>query len=121
ERRQPRAVSAHVRVVRSAKAPAQAAGAVALGDQQPLVGGVERLRVAELQPVERLEPHRCSSRSTYFASTSTSRLTSSPGPSSPSVVTSSVCGTSATAKPASASAATVSDTPSTVIEPFSTV
>ena len=39
---------------------------------------------------------------------------------SPSVVAASVCGTSATAKPASSSAATVSETPSTVIEPFST-
>ena len=39
-----------------------------------------------------------SSRSTYFASTSTSRLTASPGESPPRVVTSSVCGTSATEK-----------------------
>ena len=37
-----------------------------------------------------------------------------------SVVASSVCGTSATANASSASSATVSDTPSTVIEPFST-
>ena len=80
--------------------------AAALGDQQPLVAGVARLGVAEREPVERLEPHRGSSRSTYFASTSTSRLTSSPGSSAPSVVTASVCGTSATAKPSSSSAAT---------------
>ena len=36
--------------------------------------------------------------STYFASTSASRLTRSPGPSPPSVVTASVCGTSETEK-----------------------
>ena len=60
------------------------------------------------------------SRSTYFASTSTSRFTERPGPSSPSVVAVSVCGTSATANASSYSSATVSDTPSTVIEPFST-
>ena len=40
-----------------------------------------------------------SSRSTYFASTSTSRFTRWPGSSSPSVVAASVCGISATAKP----------------------
>ena len=47
---------------------------------------------------------------------------SRPGPaaSAESVVASSVCGTSATAKASSLSSATVSDTPSTVIEPFST-
>ncbi len=44
----------------------------------------------------------------------------SPGSSSPSVVASSVCGMSATAKPASSSAATVRLVPSTAIEPFST-
>ena len=41
-----------------------------------------------------------SRRSTYFASTSASRFTGSPGSSSPSVVAARVCGTSATAKPA---------------------
>ena len=40
------------------------------------------------------------SRSTYLARTSTSRLTASPGFAAPSVVAASVCGTSATAKPA---------------------
>ena len=38
----------------------------------------------------------------------------------PSVVCASVCGTSATSKPVSSSAAIVSETPSTAIEPFST-
>src|SRR5581483_5638449 len=38
-------------------------------------------------------------RSTYFAITSTSRLTPSPGASAPSVVASSVCGTRAAEKP----------------------
>src|ERR671937_1770884 len=61
-----------------------------------------------------------SSRSTYFARTSVSRLTLSPGSSAPSVVTSSVCGTRATANPRSSSPATVSETPSIAIEPFST-
>ena len=60
------------------------------------------------------------SRSTYFASTSTSRFTGRPGARSRSVVASSVCGTSATANASSSSSATVSETPSTVIEPFST-
>ena len=45
--------------------------------------------------------HRVVSRSTYFARTSTSRLTGSPGSREPSVVASSVCGMSATAKPSS--------------------
>src|SRR5437763_9408365 len=64
--------------------------------------------------------HFVTRRSTYFASTSTSRLTGSPGASAPSVVAANVCGTSATAKPSSSSAATVSEVPSTAIEPFST-
>src|SRR5206468_8256630 len=58
--------------------------------------------------------------STYLASTSTSRLTSAPGSSAPSVVTSSVCGISATSKASPRRPAIVSETPSTVIEPFST-
>src|SRR5207244_12558091 len=61
-----------------------------------------------------------SSRSTYFASTSVSRLTLSPAASRPRLVISNVCGISATAKPASSTAATVSETPSTAIDPFST-
>src|SRR5205823_5937028 len=60
------------------------------------------------------------SRSTYFARTSVSRLTLSPGARPPSVVAASVCCTSATAKPSPSTAATVRETPSTVIEPFST-
>ena len=58
-------------------------------------------------------------RSTTFPSTSASRLTSSPGSSRPRVVTASVCGISATSKPSSSKAATVRETPSTAIEPFS--
>src|SRR6185436_7937446 len=48
-----------------------------------------------------------SRRSTYLASTSVSRFTVSPGARRPSVVTSSVCGMRATAKPRSSTAATV--------------
>ncbi len=66
------------------------------------------------------ELHAGSSFSTYFASTSASRLTSSPGARFPSVVTSSVCGTSATSNALSSRAVMVSATPSTVTEPFST-
>ena len=54
-----------------------------------------------------------SSLSTYFASTSTSRLTPLAAASSESVVSASVCGISATSKPLSSTAATVSETPST--------
>ena len=62
-----------------------------------------------------------SSRSTYFASTSTSRLTAlARARASASVVSASVCGISATPNESSWSSAIVSDTPSTVIEPFST-
>src|SRR6478735_2959839 len=63
---------------------------------------------------------RFSSLSTYFARTSTSRFTGVPGRSAPSVVASSVWGTSAIENVSPSSPATVSDTPSTVIEPFST-
>ncbi len=66
-------------------------------------------------------PWLTSSRSTYLASTSTSRLTGSPGALAPSVVTARVCGMTATSKRVvDASAATVRLMPSTVIEPFST-
>src|SRR5262249_39419960 len=58
--------------------------------------------------------------STYLASRSTSRLTSSPGSRPPSVVTSSVCGMSATSNVPSRRPAIVNETPSTAIEPFST-
>src|SRR5207253_11007220 len=70
-----------------------------------------------------LRAHGCmvTRRSTYLANTSTSRLTSSPAVSSLRVVSASVCGIRATAKPSSSSAATVRETPSTAIEPFSTV
>ena len=58
--------------------------------------------------------------STYFASTSTSRLTGRPGAAVPSVVRSSVSGISDTENESSSIADTVSETPSTAIEPFST-
>src|SRR4029079_2492442 len=58
-------------------------------------------------------------RSTTLPSTSASRLTSSAGSSRPRVVTASVCGINATSKPSSSKAATVSETPSTAIDPFS--
>src|ERR687894_752721 len=61
-----------------------------------------------------------SRRSTYLTVTSTSRLTRSPGPFRPRVVTAAVCGISATVKPSSSTSTTVRLTPSTVIEPFST-
>src|SRR5207249_3909536 len=57
------------------------------------------------------------SRSTYLASTSTSIWTSSPGARAPSVVTASVCGTSATENQSGPAAATVRLTPSTATEP----
>ncbi len=58
--------------------------------------------------------------STYLASTSTSRFTVLPGTASPSVVRSSVSGISETSKAWSSTALTVSETPSTAIDPFST-
>ena len=61
-----------------------------------------------------------SSFSTYLARMSTSRLTGVPGAAAPRLVRSSVSGISETSKEASSMRATVSETPSTVIEPFST-
>src|SRR5262249_37921263 len=58
---------------------------------------------------------------TYFASTSTSRLTGAPTGLTPSVVTAWVCGMSAIVKCSGVVSTTVRLTPSTVIEPFSTV
>ena len=78
------------------------------------------LRVGEADPVQRLEPHRAASLSTYFATTSTSRFTSSPSATPPSVVTSRVCGMSATVNELSPRPAIVRLTPSTAMEPFST-
>src|SRR5581483_297345 len=73
---------------------------------------------------DRCEPHHdsfhASRRSTYFAVTSTSRLTRSPASLWPRVVTSAVCGMTATVKPSSSTSTTVRLTPSTVIEPFVT-
>src|SRR5689334_8081995 len=56
----------------------------------------------------------------YFASMSTSRLTGSPSLADPSVVRSRVSGMSETEKLPSSTSTTVSDTPSTAIDPFST-
>ena len=58
--------------------------------------------------------------STYLAMTSTSRFTGSPTALAPSTVSLSVVGISPTLNDSSSTAMTVSDTPSTVIEPFST-
>src|SRR5581483_6693967 len=59
-------------------------------------------------------------RSTYLATRSTSRLTGSPGPLIPRVVTVAVWGIRANSKVFSPTPATVRLTPSTAIEPFST-
>src|SRR5690606_40365185 len=59
-----------------------------------------------------------SRRSTYLTVTSTSRLTRSPGPLRPSVVTSAVWGMTAAVKPSSSTSTTVRLTPSTAIEPL---
>src|SRR5262249_18729263 len=73
-------------------------------------------------PFDRVQGHDWLLRSfsTYFATTSTSRLTGSPTPLAPSVVSFSVVGMSPTPNDSSVTCVTVSDTPSTVIEPFST-
>src|SRR5690606_10037923 len=65
-------------------------------------------------------PYPAVNRSTYFATTSTSRFTVSPGFRIPSVVCDNVVGISATVNVSVVTPATVSETPSTVIEPFST-
>jgi hypothetical protein len=111
------------RVIEAAEATAQEALAAAFGKKDAAdVRAIDvlMLRVGELDAVERLEPHLAARRSTYLARTSTSRLTLSPVFSEPSVVASSVWRTNATSKASSLSAAIVSETPSTVIEPFST-
>ena len=58
--------------------------------------------------------------STYFAMRSTSMFTVSPGLRTPRVVCDKVVGISATTNVSSVTSATVSDTPSTAMEPFST-
>ena len=58
--------------------------------------------------------------STYFANTSTSRLTGCPGAAAPRFVRSRVSGISDTENATSVTEATVSEMPSTAIEPFST-
>src|SRR5207253_3501459 len=110
-------------MVEAPETAGQNAVAPTLGDEDTADVGaadVVMLRIGELDAVMRGEPHRAASRSTYLARTSTSRLTPSPGSSEPSVVASSVCRTRATSKASSVRAVIVSETPSTVIEPFST-
>jgi hypothetical protein len=63
-------------------------------------------------------PQRPTSFSTYFATTSTSRFIRAPAAAPPSVVRASVSGMSETSKPSSSIRATVSDTPSSAIEPL---
>ena len=58
--------------------------------------------------------------STYFANTSTSRLTGCPGAAAPRLVRSRVSGISDTVNVSAVTDATVSEMPSTAIEPFST-
>src|SRR5262249_49768249 len=71
--------------------------------------------------LHRPEGHdRATSFSTYLAITSTSRLTGSPTALRPSVVSLRVVGIRPTEKLSAPTAATVSETPSTAIEPFST-
>src|SRR5207244_4297601 len=74
-----------------------------------------------LDGVESDSAHRVVSnrRATYLARTSTSRLTGSPGALAPSVVARSVSGISPTSNQSEPTPVTVSDTPSTAIEPFS--
>src|SRR5256885_10550652 len=110
-------------MVRAGKPPFKGAAPPPLGNKDAADMGpadVVMLRIGELDAVEQGQLHRAASRSTYLARTSTSRFTWSPGFSEPSVVASSVCRTSATSKLSSVSAVIVSETPSTVIEPFST-
>src|SRR5829696_369003 len=73
-----------------------------------------------LDRAERGIRHGTFSFSTYFARTSASRLTVRPGAASPSVVRSSVSGISDTSNASSSTLATVSDTPSTAIDPLRT-
>ena len=83
-------------------------------------GGGSLIRALTVDDPSMAQTRWASRRSTYFASWSTSMLTRLPGASRPSVVTSRVCGISHTSKPSSASAETVSETPATATEPFST-
>src|SRR5205807_2867831 len=98
-----------------------AVGVVDDDDQLPgldvldgLLDGIEHVRTLLVLA------HRDIIRSTYLAMRSTSRLTASPSAARPSVVISSVCGTTATSNRGPSSAATVRLTPSTATDPFST-
>ena len=83
-------------------------------------GHVVPLRAMEGGVLRGHEVLHSSMRSTYFATTSTSRFTGSPTDLDPSVVSPSVVGMSETVNESRAASTTVSDTPSTVMEPFST-
>src|SRR5207244_6323966 len=75
-----------------------------------------------LDPGERhAQSSLASRRSAYLASRSTSRLTWSPGRRRPRVVTSAVCGMTATVKPSSRVSTTVRLQPSTAMEPLGTM
>ena len=87
---------------------------VADDDHAPGADLLERLLDGRERPAHAI------SFSTYLASTSTSRFTGRPGSAVPSVVRSSVSGIRDTENESASIAETVSDTPSTAIEPFST-
>src|SRR5215210_8440727 len=92
-------VPAQAWVVEAPEPAVHRALAAALGEEQPVRVRATHdvvLRIVEADSVERLQPHAPAPRrrSTYLARTSTSRLASSPGESAPSVVASSVWGTS---------------------------
>src|SRR5918999_897391 len=82
EIRQERAVGAAARMVGAPQDARDAALAAAFGEEEVLLLGAEIDRpgvgIRERRAVGRLELHRRTSRSTYLASTSTSRFTGSP-------------------------------------------
>src|SRR5581483_2890604 len=86
----------------------------------PLADVLYRLLDGGERSLERAHARAPNRRSTYFASTATSRFTVVPGSASPKLVRSSVSGIRDTVKDRSSSSATVSETPSTAMEPFST-
>src|SRR5581483_6756753 len=73
-----------------------------------------------LDVLQHVQPLASRRDSTYFAIASTSMLTRSPGPLWPRVVTSAVCGMTATVNECGSGLTTVRLHPSTVMEPFST-
>ena len=89
-------------------------------DDDHLAGGDVLDRPLDRRKLRLDRAHRFTNLSTYFASTSTSRLTVSPGFAEPRLVRSSVSGIRETVKDPLFVPATVSDTPSTAIDPFDT-